>query len=307
MSDYMKWILIPWVFLFTVSFPAVHLKASSFPVGHIRLKATDPDRGNRKITLDIYYPATREGNRTPMAESDRKIPVVSFGHGFMLSAESYRQMADWLVPEGFVVVFPLKERGLHPSHAMLAEDLAFAVRQLSRWGTETNSLFYNRIDSEGYVMGHSMGGGSAVLAAASHPEIKGLVLFAPFNTEPSAIEAAKQVTAPVLIFTGSHDCVTPPDSHQVPIYEALDSHDKTLISITGGTHCGMTAPDVLCTLGELTCRSGKGLDRDQQHAILRRYLLPWLRSRMNGGGTDPDLMLKMLRKDEQVTYLNSTF
>jgi alpha-beta hydrolase superfamily lysophospholipase len=242
-----------------------------------------------------------------MADTDRKFPVISFGHGFMLSAESYRHMADWLVPEGFVVVFPLKERGLHPSHAMLAEDLAFAIRQLSLRETESNSLFFNRIDSVGYVMGHSMGGGSAVLAAASHPEIKGLVLFAPFNTAPSAIEAAKRVDAPVLIFAGSHDCVTPPDSHQVPIYEALASYDKTLISITGGTHCGMTAPDVLCSLGELTCRSGKGLDRDQQHAILSRYLLPWLKSRIKGGGGEPELMLKMLMKDEQVTYLISTF
>ena len=47
------------------------------------------------------------------------------------------------------------------------------------------------------------------------------------NASPSAIEAAPAASAPVPMFSGSADCVTPPAQHQGPICDDLRSSCRT--------------------------------------------------------------------------------
>jgi len=53
--------------------------------------------------------------------------------------------------------------------------------------------------------------------------------LAPFDTRPSAIKAASSVIVPTLIFAGSNDCITPPEKHQLPVYNSSASPDKIYI------------------------------------------------------------------------------
>lgn len=132
------------------------------------------------------------------------------------------------------------------------------------------------------VMGHSMGGGASFLAAQLNSNIKTLVNFAPAETNPSAISAAGVITIPSLVFSGSNDCVTPPNAHQIPMYNALAGQCKTLISITGGSHCQMANTNFLCSFGETSCSPQATISRAVQQAVINSYLLPWLNFQLKG-------------------------
>jgi dienelactone hydrolase len=125
-------------------------------------------------------------------------------------------------------------------------------------------------------MGHSMGGGAIFAAANRRLDINAVVALAPFNTSPSAIQAASSVAMPTLIFAGSNDCITPPEKHQYPIYNFSASAEKTYILIKGGTHCQMGSHNSLCNFGETMAFCKDGISREEQHQALNKYLLPWL-------------------------------
>ncbi len=279
---------------------------SPWNCGHTTLVAFDTSRGNRRISVSVWYPSTDEGRTAPLAGDGIRFPVIVFGHGFKLSEKSYRNIVDLLVPEGFIVAFPLKERGFHPSHLDLAQDIVFIMRQFRQWDKENGTLFYGRISQRNCAMGHSMGGGAAVLAASLDPEITALATLTLFDTTPSASDAAPKVKIPSLVLAGSLDCVTPPEKHQIPVFEGLASEDKTYISITGGTHCGMTSSGRLCHLAERSCRPKDALPPPEQQAILDRYLLPWLKSRLLDDTDERISMEKHLPGDHQVTWRSAT-
>lgn len=187
-----------------------NLIGQAFEIGHTTITLVDKTRNNRNITTEIYYPADVPGNNVPVANANHdKFPVISFGHGFVMSWDAYKNIWDALVPEGFIIAFPKTESGLTPSHIEFGKDIAFVISELNALGQINSSLFYNRIDSMNCVMGHSMGGGSAFLAAQFNPAIKTLATLAPAETNPSAILAATGLNIPSLIFAGGNDCVTP--------------------------------------------------------------------------------------------------
>jgi hypothetical protein len=103
------------------------------------------------------------------------------------------------------------------------------------------------------------------------------------------------------MFAGGNDCITPPESNQYPLYAAMNSSDKTYISIHGGSHCQMADDHYLCRLAEGTCRPKTAISREEQHAVIKRYLVPWLNSRLRGEEAQRELMDKMLKLDTSVT------
>ncbi len=280
---------------------------SQWMTGHTTVTAIDHERGNRKIPVEIWYPAREEGKDKPLTEAEASFPVIVFGHGYVLSPGSYKNIIDLVVAEGYIIAFPLKEQRLFPGHNDLAQDLAFTVRQFEAWGKDSSSLFYGRLSGQNCVMGHSMGGGAAVLAAAMEPRIGKLALLAPFDTRPSAISAAPQVSCASLIIAGSSDCVTPPKKNQIPLYEALASDDKMYISITGGTHCGMTSSKILCPAAECTCFPRKTIHKKEQHALIALYLMPWLDAMLRGHSEEKNKLENSLPADHRVTFRSSTF
>lgn len=260
-----------------------NLIGQAFEIGHTTITLVDKTRNNRNITTEIYYPADVPGNNVPVANANHdKFPVISFGHGFVMSWDAYKNIWDALVPEGFIIAFPKTESGLTPSHIEFGKDIAFVISELNALGQINSSLFYNRIDSMNCVMGHSMGGGSAFLATQFNPAIKTLATLAPAETNPSAILAATGLNIPSLIFAGGNDCVTPPPANQIPMYGSLLSSCKTFISISGGSHCQMADNNLLCSFGESTCKPQPTITRKEQHDVINRYLLPWLKYELKG-------------------------
>jgi len=280
--------------------------AQPFQTGHTSVTFTDPARNNRSIATEIYYPADVSGNNVPVttAVQDR-FPVLVFGHGFTMTWSAYENIWTALAPQGFILAFPKTEGSLFPSHSAFGTDLAFVATQMQVLGQNSASLLYQRIDSMNCVMGHSMGGGAAFLAAQQSASIKAIATLAAAETSPSAINAAASLSIPSLLLAGGNDCVTPPPDHQLPMYNALQSDCKTYISITGGSHCQMAEYNFYCAFGEATCSPSPAISRAQQHVVINRYLIPWLQSILKGDAAAGEVFDSTLRVDPEVTWLKN--
>jgi dienelactone hydrolase len=253
-------------------------------LGHTSLAFTDASRNNRSIPCEVYYPALSAGDNVPALDpsflSLTGYPAIAVGHGFVIGATSYQLIADQLIPFGFVVALVNTETGFSPSHQEFGLDLAFVTHALQQESLNSSSVLFNTVsqDKEA-VIGHSMGGGAAWLAAASDPSIDAIVGLAPAETNPSAIAAAPSVVCNALVFSGSDDTVTPPADNHQPIFDGTNSTCKTFVTLTGGSHCGYIDAGTLCDFGEPL---GGSLARaDQQQAYLT-LMTAWLRHFLNG-------------------------
>jgi hypothetical protein len=188
------------------------------------------------------------------------------------------------VPEGYIVVFPKTESGLFSvNHQEFGWDLQFLVKQLQAEGNNNNAPIFNAVAASTALMGHSMGGGAAFLAADSlcssqDVRLKTVIGIAPAESNSngvSSIAAALQVNCPSLIFSGSQDGVTPPPVHHLPIYNNIAAC-KTFVSILGGGHCYFAQPNFNCDFGETVSSTGISVSRTQQQTTCKNILIPWL-------------------------------
>jgi len=279
---------------------ALPVVADALPlaVGHRSTTYVDPSRGNRQILTELYYPADAAGDNVPVAAGT--YPVITFGHGFLMVWSAYQYLWLDLAPRGYILALPRTEGSIFPSHEQFGRDLAFLVDKLRTEGATPDSPFYNHIAATSSVMGHSMGGGASVLAASYNPGITALANLAAAETSPSAIAAAAGVTMPALLLAGSKDCVTPPSQHQLPIYNALASTCKALVTITGATHCQFADYNFNCELGE-SCTAD--ITREQQHALVEAYLEPWLDWTLKGDTAAFQTYEDLLRNGPGITYV----
>ncbi|MCF6128908.1 T9SS type A sorting domain-containing protein [Flavobacterium sp. AS60] len=282
----------------------IHFSFSQpFQIGHTTINFTDSSRGNRVIATEIYYPSDVTGDNVAMTTStSATFPVLSFGHGFLMTWDAYQNYWNFLVPNGYIMIFPKTEGTFSPSHLDFGKDLSFVLDQMTVLGNNSSSLFYNRISVMNAVMGHSMGGGASFLAAQLNPNIKTLVNFAAAETTPSAVQAAASVTIPSLIFAGVNDCVTPPISNQILMYDDLVSSCKTLINIIGGSHCQMANSNLFCGIGESSCSPQPTITRIVQQNIINSYILPWLEYQLKGNCDQGNLFDNQIVVDNSITF-----
>lgn len=252
-------------------------------LGHTSITFTDATRNNRSIPCEVYYPALSAGDDIaaldPAFLALSGYPAIAVGHGFVIGAANYSLIAEQLIPFGFIVALVNTETGFAPSHENFGLDLAFVTHAIQQESLNSTSILHNVVHQEREaIIGHSMGGGAAWLAAASDPLIDAIVGLAPAETNPSAIAAASSVNCNSLVFSGSEDAVTPPADNHQPIFDGTNGC-KTFVSLTGGSHCGFIDSGTLCDFGEPL---GGSLARaDQQEAYLT-MMTAWLRYFLNG-------------------------
>jgi pimeloyl-ACP methyl ester carboxylesterase len=303
--DVKKIIMKQIVLFFVVFFSWMSLVGQTYQVGHTTINFIDASRNNRSIPTEVYYPADSAGNNVALtAQNSTQFPVLVFGHGFLMSWDAYQNFWDALVPQGYIMVFPKTETTVNVSHLEFAKDISFLIDQINSLGTTSSSLFYNRVSPMNAVMGHSMGGGASFLSVPLNAAITTIVNFAPAETSPSAIQITPSITIPTLIFAGSLDCVTPPQTNQIPLYNGVSSDCKTYISITGGNHCQMGNTNILCSTGELFC-SPPTISRSTQHTIIFSYLLPWLNFQLKQDCNQGLLFDSQIASDSAITYLKN--
>ncbi|MBM3919036.1 MAG: T9SS type A sorting domain-containing protein [Sphingomonadales bacterium] len=242
-------------------------------IGQTAITLSDPARGNRQVTAEVYYPASSSGQNAPIQAG--AYPLIVYGHGFVMVWSAYQNVWTDLVPQGYIVAFPTTEGSFSPIHANFGGDLAFLVTAIQA-GEAAPRVPAANVAATSAIMGHSMGGGSSFLGAAGNSNITAMVTFAAANTTPSSIAVAPQVTVPTLLFSGANDCVTPPAQHQDLMYNATAATHKTQISINGGGHCFFANNNLNCSFGESTCTPTPTITRAQQQSTVSLFLSAWL-------------------------------
>jgi pimeloyl-ACP methyl ester carboxylesterase len=268
---------------------------AQFDVGSRSITLTDAARANRSIPCQVYYPANTAGNNVPVAAG--VFPLLIFGHGFLMSTDAYDVVWEALVPSGYIMVLPTTESGISPSHTEFAKDLAFIEEELR---TSSSQPFFNYVADYSAVMGHSMGGGSAFLAVQYNENIDALVTFAAAETNPSAIAASGDITLPSLVISGANDCITPPNQHQVPMYDALASTCKMLVTIDGASHCQFAGESTQCDLGEFFCSLAPVISEPDQQSRTHFITLNWLNYFLKGQCESGEALTQSIASDPMV-------
>jgi dienelactone hydrolase len=259
--------------------------AQNLFVGHTTLTFNDPTRtggfgsgagAGRQIQTEIYYPAAAAGENVAVANG--QFPLIVFGHGFAMNWDAYANIWQALVPAGYVMAFPRTESGLFPSpsHNDFGLDIALVAQKMSEQAQLSTSLFYGKLTDYTCAMGHSMGGGAAVLAASQNGLFDCYLGLAPAETSPSAISAAAALQIPALILSGSNDGVTPPAQHHLPIYDAIPHECKSFANLIGGGHCYFANVNFNCDFGESTTSTGIILTRTEQQSLMYQQIFSWL-------------------------------
>ena len=280
-----------------------NLFAQSYSIGHTTVNFIDASRNNRSIPTEIYYPSNTAGNDVSVVSNNfLKFPALVFGHGFLMTWDAYQNIWESIVPNGYVMAFPKTEGGFSPSHLEYAKDLSFVINQMNELGANSTSIFFDRISNMNAVMGHSMGGGAAFLATQLNANIKTIVTFSAAETSPSAIAASSSIVIPSLVFAGSNDCVTPPISNQLSMYNPISSPCKTYISISGGSHCQMANSNLYCTFGESSCTPIPTISRDFQHLVLNDYIVKWLEYQLKNDCVLGSQFDTLIISDSRITF-----
>lgn len=159
-------------------------------------------KGPHRVAVGDLAPAGLPGLVfTP--SSGRRLPIVALGHGWLQSADKYADTMRYLASWGIIVVAPNTHRSLFSSQQGLALDLSRALRMVA-YGELGGGRVRGDLRRLG-VLGHSTGGGAAVLAAAKDDQIRAVVTVTAAETKPSAIQAAGRVDAPSLHLIGAKD------------------------------------------------------------------------------------------------------
>jgi predicted dienelactone hydrolase len=254
--------------------------AQPFAIGERTITFYDAGR-DRDVPAVVRYPAVTAGANAAVA--DGAFPVLVVGHGFVMTTAAYGNITDHFVPLGYIVALPTTEGGFSPNHGTFGADLAFLAQAFQDAGATSGDAFEGHVLPATALMGHSMGGGAAMLAAANNT-VQAVVLLAPAETNPSAVAAAAQVQVPTLVFAASEDCVTPIAAHQGPMYAALGSPCKAFVNIQGGGHCYFANDNFNCSFGEFTCGPDLTISREEQHAVVNTFATPWLGHHLLGEG-----------------------
>jgi dienelactone hydrolase len=247
--------------------------ASGASVRQWSVTLTDPERPGRTVSAQLMAPVN------PSAPC----PVAVLGHATMTPVGHYTYLATALVAEGWLVAMPTTEAGIPGDQPALAADMSFLGRTL-REGAAGLPPDLPTVAAGGWAaLGHSLGGGAAVLAAATDPTVAALALLTPQERRrPSMIQHADQVTAPTLVVAGELDCVTPPDEHQAPLFAALATAHKALCILVGGGHCGFAGSPEPCAGAEDACPPEVDAAVHQAHAVA--LIVPWLQWQQQGHG-----------------------
>jgi predicted dienelactone hydrolase len=234
-----------------------------YAAGSTQVLITRPD--NTTFSALVYYPATTAGTNTPVA-SGGEFSAITFGHGFFQTPNRYFGTLQHLASYGHVVIAPASEVGLAPNHTDFANDMRMTFDYLAARNSNPMDPLFGRIDTSGFgVFGHSMGGGSGLLATAGDPRIKAFAGLATAITNPSPVPLMPSIHVPVALLAGDEDGIVPYDTATVPLYDAATA-PKLQPLITGGYHVGFQDDPF-----PIFADSGS-LPAEEQLAITRSYL-----------------------------------
>ena len=237
-----------------------------YAVGRSTQQVTDPQRPERTLTVEVWYPAASAAEPTSyelipgvafdsdlstvdaQPSDEAPFPVVVFSHGSGGLRQQSATIVETVASHGFVVV-AADHAGNTAIDRLLGTETEFGVSARNRVldvGLLLDELEAGRLagglaDTEQIgVMGHSFGGFTALAVAggyediAADPRVDAIVPLAPASSRLTD-EALTSIGIPMLIVTGSDDATTPVEDQSTRPLE-LASGPATFVEIEGGSH-----------------------------------------------------------------------
>ncbi|MBW4667661.1 MAG: alpha/beta hydrolase [Cyanomargarita calcarea GSE-NOS-MK-12-04C] len=259
---------------------------------------------NRTIPVDIYA-----------SRGDSQQPLVVISHGFGANRKFSAYLARHLASYG-ITVAAIEHPGSNGTSVTRAsntsnlaqllparefidrpKDISFLLDELTKLNTQAGQLQGKFNTSKVTVIGHSLGGYTALAlvggevniqqlrqycktslslgespgdwlqcAAASLPveklllkdeRVKSAIALNPLVGELFGKKGLNQVDKPVLILTGTEDALTPALTHQIEPFTQL-SGNKYLLTAIGGTHLSISDPAYLASAATTIVREKRG-------------------------------------------------
>ncbi|MGH3829675.1 MAG: dienelactone hydrolase family protein [Pseudonocardiaceae bacterium] len=218
--------------------------------------------------------------------SGHGLPAVAFGHGWLQPTARYEELLRHLATWGVVAAAPATQRGALASHQQFATDLrtTLDVCARARLGAGEVSVDPGKLG----LVGHGMGGGCAVLAAAEDDRCAAVATLAVAETLPSALPAARGCAMPGLHVTGGKDLLAPKLGHAEQVARAW-AGPVLLRTLPKASHLGFTAgphwSDLLLGSGPETGT------RRMSRALITAFLLRHLTGATGTEATEYDALL----------------
>lgn len=173
---------------------------------------------------------------SPIDAPGETFGAVAIAPGFTESESVISWLGPKLASNGFVVITINVNNTLTDLPDSRGIQLNAALKYLT-----TQSAVKDQIDPERLgVVGHSMGGGAVLEAAARNSKIDATVGLEPWNLRTNW----GGITAPSLLIGAQNDIIAPPSSHAIPFYKSLPSTlPKAYFQIKGADHFVSNAPN----------------------------------------------------------------
>lgn len=199
----------------------------------VRTYTPDVSNVDEFLAATVFYPLTLSFTKATSA--------VVFVPGYQGKQEMYDWWGPTLASLGIAVMIidtnEPKSGFLERAQAHIAA-VKFLKNEIEN---NSESPINGKVDTNKIaIMGHSLGGGSALAAAAElGDEIAAVMPIMPYCCElGKSFEADySELSAPTLIITATGDNLVPPKDHARILYDAIaDSTDKVYIEFVGGDH-----------------------------------------------------------------------
>ncbi len=270
-----------------------------FPVGHMSVNLKDASRtggyaisggiampgSGRDVGVEMYYPALAAGDGATPANG--QFSVVVFGHGFLMTWDSYDNIYNDLAAKGYIVVLPRTEGGISPSHLDFGQDMAFAASQVLSFNTLNTpaaiASFNGKVKQKMALGGHSMGAGCSFVGAANNAQMTCLFNMAAATSNTSgvsSIASGASIHVPSLLLSGERDCVAD-TTVQNDHYNGLASLIKFHVILKDITHCDFgTGSNLSCTFGQGTSGCSNTISNSIAFDRYMNYLVPFLNAEL---------------------------
>jgi pimeloyl-ACP methyl ester carboxylesterase len=156
----------------------------------------------------IYYPVTT---------SQGTFGGIAISPGYTARWSSIDWLGPFLASHGFVVI-GINTNSLYDQPGSRGLQLQAALNYLVNSSSERHRVDPDRLA----VAGHSMGGGGAMSAVRSNPDLLAAVPLTPWHLSSSF----GSVQAATMIIGGQNDTIAPVFSHAIPIYNSVPASSQ---------------------------------------------------------------------------------